>query len=324
MTVDVIIPCYNCHKTLPRALASIAMQDIIEKVTVTLVDDCSTDGNYNKIVDTFAPLMEIQEITLQENGGPAVARQAGIDETDGDFIVFVDADDTLVGSSVLRLMLEAITKNNMDVVTGQFLEEMEDGRFVTHGHQMVWVFAKMYRRSFLDRFLIRFNETRANEDTGFNTVVAALTKNILHIPQAVYQWHYSDSTITRRDNAIYTWASGHRGYIENMIWAAKEIERRGINKEIYRHHVASVLCRLYFMHESVLSHAPEEAAGSWEWTVRFYKECYVPIQDYVPAPYLVETYITEHNKSKATSIPKGSFRDFLRDLRKEAEPIQEE
>ena len=319
MTIDVIIPCYNCHDTLARALSSIAMQDIVGNVNVTLVDDCSSNGGYKKFVDAFAPMIEIQEITLQENGGPAVARQAGLDETDGDFVVFVDADDTLVGSAALRMMLEAITKNNMDVVCGEFIEEMPDGKFVTHGEQMVWVFAKMYRRSFLDRHLIRFNETRANEDTGLNTVIKALTKNVMFIPQVVYQWHYSESTITRKDNAIYTWASGHRGYVENMIWAAKEIDRRCINREIYREHVVSTLCKLYFMHEDVMSHAPEETAGSWEWITKFYNECFVPIKDYVPVPYLTESYISVSNNTKVSYIPKGTFRGFLHDLKESTE-----
>jgi glycosyltransferase involved in cell wall biosynthesis len=323
MTIDVIIPCYNAHKTLGRALSSIAMQDIADKLNVTLVDDCSPDGGYHKFVEMFSPLLNIEEVTLQENGGPAVARQTGLDETDGDFVVFMDADDTFVGSAALRLMYEAITQNNMDVVTGQFIEELEDGRFVTHGHNMVWVFAKMYRRSFLDRFLIRFNDTRANEDTGFNSVVGALTKNILHIPQVVYQWHYSESTITRKDNAIYTWASGHRGYIENMIWATKEMERRSINKEIIRRHIVSTLCKLYFFHEDVIAHARDEAKGSWEWIVRFYRECYLPIRDYVPSPYLHEIYVEEHNRHKVTTIPQGSFRDFLHDLQATAEAIDE-
>lgn len=314
MTIDVIIPCYNCHKTLGRALASVAMQDVIKDITVTLVDDCSPDGGYDEFVNMFSPLMTIQEMTLIENGGPGVARQEGLNETDGDFVVFIDADDTLIGSSAIRQMLEAITKNNMDVVSGQFLEELEDGRFVSHGEQMVWVFAKMYRRSFLDRFLIRFNDTRANEDTGFNAVVSALTKNVMHLPQVVYQWHFSESTITRKDNAIYTWSSGHRGYIENMIWATAEMRRRAINKEIIRNHIVTILCRLYFMHESVICHAPEEAQSSWEGITRFYRECYLPIAAYIPEPYLQEVYIKEHGRHKITSIPNGSFKDFIREL----------
>lgn len=321
-TIDVIIPCYNAHKTLARALASIAMQTVADRVTVTLVDDCSPDGGYEDIAKQFEGLLKIDVITLPENGGPAVARQAGMDETDGDFICFIDADDTLATAHALSVMARTMVEHNMDVVSGQFVEEVENGSFVVHPQNMIWVFGKLYRRSFLDRFLVRFNNTRCNEDTGFNSLISALTTRVEHIPQTVYTWHYAEGTITRNNNGEYTWAHGHRGYIENMIWAAQEMDRRGLNKEIYRKHVVTVLCRLFFMHEDVLAFAPEQAAGSWEWIIRFYRECYLPIRDYVPTPYISEIYIQEHNGHKASSIPRGTFRAFLRDLREEtAEPL---
>ena len=322
-TIDVIIPCYNAHKTLPRALASIAMQNIKDCVTVTLVDDCSPDGGYDEIAQQFANVLNIDIIRLDKNGGPAVARQAGIDETDNDFICFMDADDTLCSAFALQQMAKPMIEKNLDVVGGQFIEEVENGAFVTHPQNMIWVFGKLYRRSFIDRFLIRFNETRCNEDTGFNCLVNALTTRIEHIPQSVYMWHYAQNTITRNNNGEYTFAHGHRGYIENMIWAAKEMERRGLNKEIIRKHIVTVLCRLFFMHENVLAHAPDEAAGSWEWIVNFYRECYVPIRAYVPSPYLTETYIEEHNRTKVNSLPRGTFRAFLRELREETEAPKE-
>jgi glycosyltransferase involved in cell wall biosynthesis len=291
------------------------MQSIADKVKVTLVDDCSPDGGYEDIARQFAGELTIDCVTLSENGGPGVARQAGMDETDGDFICFMDADDTLCSAFALQQMARTMIEDNMDVVSGQFIEEMENGTFFVHPRNMIWVFGKLYRRSFIDRFLIRFNETRCNEDTGFNTLVNALTSRVAHIPQTVYMWHFAENTITRNNKGEYTFAHGHRGYIENMIWAAKEMERRSINKEIYRSHVVRVLCRLFFMHEHVMAAAPREAVGSWDYIVKFFKECFLPIEDYVPAPYLTEVYMEEHNNTKVEYMPRGNFRTFLRDLR---------
>lgn len=312
--IDVIIPCYNCHATLARALSSIAMQTVIKDVTVTLVNDCS-ESDYHEFVEAFSKIMVIQEIELERNGGPAVARQAGLNETDGDFVVFVDADDTLGTTFALEQMETAMRKHNMDVVSGQFQEQTQDGGFVTHGEQMVWVFGKMYRRSFLDRFLIRFNETRANEDAGFNAVVSALTDRVMHIPQTVYMWHWSNGTITRNNNCEYTYAHGHRGYIENMTWAAHELERRALNKEIIRNFVVTVMCRLYFMHESVKHSAPSESQASMEMIKKFYRECYAPIEDYIPAPYLHDRFGKEQLKSRSDIMPEVTFRDFLKEAK---------
>ena len=316
--IDVIIPCYNCHATLARSLSSIAMQTVIKDVTVTLVNDCS-ESDYHEFVEAFSKIINIQEIEMEKNGGPGAARQAGLNETEGDFVVFVDADDTLATAFALEQMADAMIKHNMDVVSGQFQEEMQNGKFVTHGEQMVWVFGKMYRRSFLDRFLIRFNDTRANEDSGFNAVVSALTDRIMHIPQTVYMWHWSTNTITRSNNCEYTYAHGHRGYIDNMIWAAHELEKRALNKEIIRNFVVTVMCRLYFMHESVKYSAPSEAEASMALIRKFHKECYAPIDEYIPAPYLHDVYGKEQKRaiSSADYIPQVTFRDFLKEAKGE-------
>ncbi len=319
-TIDVIIPCYNAHKTLTRALASVAMQTLVDRVTVTIVDDASPDGGYDEIISPFKNIMPINIITLETNGGPGVARQAGLDNTDSDFICFIDADDTLSNAYALQQMARVMIEHNMDVVSGQFVEEIENGNFVIHQKNLIWVFGKLYRRSFLERHLIRFNETRCNEDTGFNAVVNAVTQNIEHIPQTVYMWHFAENTITRNNKGEYTWAHGHRGYIENMIWATQEMRKRNINKEIIRRHIVTVLCRLYFMHEEVIAKAPKETAGSWEWIVRFYAECVRPIEEDMFAAYIYEAYVEEQNNTKLDCMPMGNFRGFLADLREETQP----
>lgn len=42
--IDVIVPCYNAHATLRRALLSVAVQSIAGEIDVTIVDDCSPSG----------------------------------------------------------------------------------------------------------------------------------------------------------------------------------------------------------------------------------------------------------------------------------------
>jgi glycosyltransferase involved in cell wall biosynthesis len=322
--IDVIIPCYNAHKTLDRALASIAMQDISHSVLVTLVDDCSPNGGYHAFIDKWSGMLNIQEFTLKKNGGPAVARQAGMDETDGDFIVFVDADDTLATSFALRQMLQEMIKGNMDVVGGQFVEETEGGTFFVHTSDMVWVFAKMYRRSFLERFLIRFNKTRANEDTGFNAVVSNLTTKISHIPQTVYMWHWAENTITRSNKGEYTWASGHRGYIDNMIWAVGELKKRNVNKEVIRSLATTIMCRLYFMHEDVMASAEWETEESMKAIKKFYAECFKPLEDQhaMPLAYLYTTFGDEQeaalkNSRTAHIVFRQTFRDFMKTVKED-------
>lgn len=318
--IDVIIPAYNAHSTIGRTLHSIAMQANIRDISVTIVDDCSPDGGYDDFVERFSPFMEVQEVRTERNGGPAVARQTGLDETDGDFVVFMDADDTLFSSHALLILEREIRTGGLDMVGGNFVEELEDGRYVTHGENWVWMFGKIYRRSFLDRFLIRFNETRANEDTGFNTLVKALTNHYKFIPQVVYLWHYKRDSITRIDNGVYAFDSGHIGYIENMAWAISEMCARGLNKELIRAEAVTVLCRLYFMHMGIVYQKPLYADDSFAAIREFYRACCKPIEGVIHSVYLQETFLAEQQRYKekaATVIATMTFNDFMKAVRSE-------
>lgn len=316
--IDIIIPAYNAHNTINRCLASIATQTLLPEVKVTIVDDCS-EKNYHAYTEFWAALMDIQEIRLEENGGPGVARQAGMDETEGDFIVFMDADDAFSGSYALEQLKKGIAGN--DICVGQFIEETEDG-FIPHRGDMVWVFSKMYRRRFIERHLVRFNETRANEDVGFNTVLLNLTDRIKYIPQTVYEWHFSPSTITRANNSAYTWAAGHRGYIENIQWAVEELRKRNINYELVRKVVVTTLCRLYWMHQDVEETAPWEASASVEKIKEFYRKAVKPIEEEgaLPWVYIHETFCEVQKESMQDDRVSGrmqrrTFREFLEEVK---------
>lgn len=318
--IDVIIPAYNAHGTLERALHSVAMQVNTGDISVTVVDDCSPDGGYGEIIGRFSPTLRIQEVKTDRNSGPGAARQKGLDETDGDFVAFLDADDTLISAHALSLLEGELKRGGLDMAGGSFIEELEDGTFVTHGGNFVWMFGKLYRRSFLDRHLIRFNDTRANEDTGFNTLVKALTGHYRFIPQAVYLWHFKPDSITRTDGGIYAYGEGHAGYIENMAWAISEMCRRGLNKELIRREAVTVLCRLYFMHMGICYQKPLYAGESMERIRDFYRACCKPIEDMLPSAYLQEVFLAEQRRymdRAAEVIAVMTMNEFLKTVRSE-------
>lgn len=73
------------------------------------------------------------------------------------------------------------------------------------------VFGKLYRRSFLERYNIRFTTLLSNEDTSFNCVVKGCTDKIWYIPKDVYIWHFKPNSITRIKNGMYGQDSGYKG-----------------------------------------------------------------------------------------------------------------
>ena len=90
--IDVIIPAYNAHNTIEKTLDSILHQTISNMLNVYVVNDCS-DKNYDEIIKKYKKDINIKEIKISKNGGPGVARQKGIDLSNGKYILFIDSDD---------------------------------------------------------------------------------------------------------------------------------------------------------------------------------------------------------------------------------------
>jgi glycosyltransferase involved in cell wall biosynthesis len=238
--IDVIIPAYNVpDKILFRCLASIACQDIVSDLEVTIVDDASTIQNYSKVASYFDSIMKINILRYETNGGPGVARQYGIDHTSNGYMTFIDADDTFNGAFALKALRNSIEMNNGLYImsVGVFDEVHETGLpqgdgpiLMSHEQDMVWMFGKMYKRSFIDKYNIHFHETsRANEDNGFNTMIRLCCNDqeqINFIPAHVYYWHENLNSITRANDCQYSFGGSERdsfyGYVENMIFAVKE------------------------------------------------------------------------------------------------------
>lgn len=90
--VSVIVPVYNASQYISRTLDSIISQDF-DSFEIIVVDDGSTDDSLEIINRCLDGCKISHKIIHQENAGVSVARNVGIDESQGDYLVFVDADD---------------------------------------------------------------------------------------------------------------------------------------------------------------------------------------------------------------------------------------
>lgn len=100
MRLSVIIPLYNCEAVILRCLESI---DHIDDMEVVVVDDGSTDNGAG-VVKTYAVSHPWVRLVSKENGGASSARNVGIDNATGDYLMFVDADDYLVPGGLEKLL----------------------------------------------------------------------------------------------------------------------------------------------------------------------------------------------------------------------------
>lgn len=286
--IDVIIPAYNSQNTIIRTLSSIVMQLNRKELKVTIVNDGGKD--YKEIVNTFKPLLDIQEIGYEENKGPGYARQYGVDNTNGEFITFIDADDTFYEACSLSLLAKPMKDTSAKFIISPFIqigkEPMMQGPMNAN---LVWVFGHMYRRSFLNEHNIRMTPTRANEDVGYNTMCNLIAQHemgpeggkIFAMP--TYEWHYNEASITRRGNDEYEYGICTPGYIYNLHHAYDVAQREGVTmKEIAAGALeVAFSCFIYYNVALAKGVREEVLAGIEELSRKFYYDYYKQIQDYI-------------------------------------------
>jgi len=192
----------------------------------------ANDGGAYPLDKDFFSLfnMEIRQVFCADNGGPGAARQAGIFVANGEYIMFCDADDTLHSVGVVGALLQEVKRDSPDILTTTWLEELPnpDGtfRYPPHENDNTWMHGKLFRRAFLTENDIRFHpELRVHEDSYFLSIADALAERRRSVPFISYVWKYRPDSITRRDGAVYTYASIPT-FIKASIMADKEVEKR--------------------------------------------------------------------------------------------------
>ena len=196
--LSIVIPCYKAAGTIVACLDSIAVQTF-DGFEVIVVDDCSPDDSVDVVRKYSECHPNVRLLRHEVNGGVSKSRNDGIKAANGDYVMFVDADDTLERDCCAKLM-EMAMKHTADcvscnalVVSAEDTKEplkKKDGLHVFKGadyaewqycapfFDMCW--AKVYRRAFLVENHLEFDETlRYGEDTLFANCAALEASTIV-------------------------------------------------------------------------------------------------------------------------------------------------
>lgn len=213
--IDVIIPAYNAHKTIERTLYSIAYQRNSEDFSVYIINDNSAK-DYSKEIDFFKDFINIKELKLNENKGPGYARQYGFDQSNSEYVVFIDSDDIFATPLSVITLYKKIEQESLDVVFSTFLEETSDNKFNIFNNDDIALHGKIYRRKFLEDNNIRFPNYYAEEDNAFNHLVLLYNPKMDIVSEKTYIWMNNENSLTRkgnyRENSIYN-------YSKSMLYA---------------------------------------------------------------------------------------------------------
>lgn len=116
--VSVIIPAYNSEKFIAETLDCLLAQTL-KDIEVVIVNDGSTDSTQT-IIDEYCKKSDIFKSYIKENGGVSKARNYGLERATGEYVVFLDADDTYTETS-LEAFYETAKRTGADLVLGRLM-----------------------------------------------------------------------------------------------------------------------------------------------------------------------------------------------------------
>lgn len=117
--ISIVIPVYNAEKFLPQCLDSLVNQTYRD-LEIICVNDGSTDGSL-AILEQYAAKDTRIKVISQENQGPSEARNNGISEAEGEWMMFVDSDDWLE----MDCCEQVTEQNNYDLVFFSYIREFK-------------------------------------------------------------------------------------------------------------------------------------------------------------------------------------------------------
>jgi glycosyltransferase involved in cell wall biosynthesis len=208
--VSIIVPIYNAEFLLENCLGSILNQTYRD-IELILINDGSTDQS-GLICDEYAKKDTRVKVIHQENSGPSVSRNSGINAAKGYYIQFVDCDDT-IDLDMLKILVNAMDGNTDLAISGYNILNMNQGNvslqkkvppikgdyqknefmksfgefFKSDFINPLW--NKIYNTELINKFKIRFNEDLyRGEDLLFNLKYIKVCNRINIINDQLYNY----------------------------------------------------------------------------------------------------------------------------------------
>lgn len=207
--ISIIVPIYNCIRSLPRCIDSIQHQTFIDW-ELLLVDDGATDGS-GFLCDQFASSDNRIRVLHKSNGGVSSARNMGLDHAKGEYVMFCDSDDWVEPDWCEQLYLAAVENPGRHPVCNYYrsatdretinrevqckaVEERiaKEDFFSLNQYELLGIpWNKIFRRTILEENHIRFRlDLSLGEDLIFNLdYLHCLTDGFVFINRPLY--HYT-------------------------------------------------------------------------------------------------------------------------------------
>lgn len=258
-----------------------------DDVSVILVNDGEENELPAECLEGYP--YEIHQLSIP-HGGVSRARNAGLDSSTADWVMFCDFDDCFASIFSLHLIFCGIAEDKYDLIRGAFTEETEDDEgqihLVSHEDDTVFVHGKVMRREFLLRNNIRFHEKLTiHEDGFFNVLTYSLAKERkTKINTTIYLWAWNENSIVRKDHSEDYVLSTYDHLMKQRIALTEEFIKRQMPEETLLT-VVKTVCDSYYdfqqhtwklpKHKSKVERAERWFAAYLKRYAKFYMEANV-------------------------------------------------
>lgn len=210
MTISVIVPIYNVEPYIQNSINSIRKQSY-HNLEIILIDDGSTDRS-GIMADEYAKEDERIQVIHKKNGGLSDARNRGIEQATGDYICFVDSDDT-IHHDYIDTMVKLVKEYQCDIVQCAFMRtgettvestpvtdatvqiysnlEMLDNIYSAISVETIVAWNKLYKRELFDTIRFPLNMLHEDEATTYQVIFKA--EKIVRTSAVLY-FYYQNNT----------------------------------------------------------------------------------------------------------------------------------
>ena len=248
--LDILVPQYKeTDSDVKNLLDSIAIQqnvDLKNDVGVIIVNDGSDVHLSKDLLESYP--FSIKYI-LNEHKGVSATRNACLDASTAEYVMFCDADDMFYNACGLWIIFNEMKGEGFDSFVSTFIEETrvpdtKEVAYIPREMDSTFVHGKVHRRKYLLDEGIRWNDDLTiHEDSFFNIQCQRLSTKVKYCPAPFYLWKWRDNSVCRHDDKYIL--KTFNNMIDSMDACATQFIKR--NKiSIAKQLITSIIFDCYF------------------------------------------------------------------------------
>lgn len=217
--ISIIVPIYNTEKYLSACINSVLFQTF-DDFELLLINDGSTDDS-EKICCEYVSRDSRVKLFNKDNGGQPSALNYGIEQSVGEYLMFLDADDYWCDNNILGKLYNVAKLYDLDVVRGECQEVNNEGEilytYLTGEYKKNYAYKIVDSVFFIDKIVdgkyfmvlylirraalgdIRYNINRVFlQDAELNLTLCSQNLKCMYVPEVFYAYRKHDGAITVR------------------------------------------------------------------------------------------------------------------------------